>query len=279
MSDWMARDLHSALKVDRIGEAVGGGVRFLLVWLQYGKADIAYGLHANPQMFEMGLVQPANYLENLGFQVSDCAFLGSRCLVTEIKETFDTAAFAASFERGWAAYRDAGNHLAPCGLVKRSGEIEYEAYGDGHTAAQTNKLKESSDDIFSYVLTWIDTGNEKGWAFHYRPKHPPVSPEVGAALALIGGFNQFPECPQFDFEQCYWRFVRKRDQDRRSIWDEQLGYVHTQFDAHSTRFSPGLQPSPDGSRRDDTVRNVANQDLPTQSGDGTGVGGRKAHRA
>jgi squalene cyclase len=86
MSDWMARDLHSALKVDRIGEAVGGSVRFLLVRLQYGKADIAYGLHANPQMFEIGLVQPANYLENLGFQVSDCAFFRGRCLVSEVTE-------------------------------------------------------------------------------------------------------------------------------------------------------------------------------------------------
>jgi TIR domain len=168
-------------------------------------------------------------------------FLGADALSARSRRTFDSAAFAASFENGWAAYKDAGGHLAACGLAKRPGEIEYEAYGDGHTATQTNKLKESSDDIFSYVLTWIDTGNEKGWTFHYRPKHPPVSPEVGAALALIGGFNQFPECPQFDFEPCYWRFVRKRDQDRRSIWDEQLGYVHTQFDAHSTRFSPGLQ--------------------------------------
>ena len=42
-------------------------------------------------------------------------------------------------------------------------------------------------------------GND--WTFHYRPKHPPVSPEVEAALSFIGGFNRFDECLLFDFEE------------------------------------------------------------------------------
>ena len=233
------RNLHAAPKVDRLGESNGGGVKFLLVRLQYGKTDIAYALHANPQTYSTGLVQTPDYLQNLGFAVSECGFFHGQCLVREVQEGLDTAAFAAAFDSGWAAYRDAGNHFAACGMVSR--HESRPAYGDGHTATKSNRFKETSDEIFSYVLTWLDGGGQKGWTLHYRPKHPPMSPELEAALAFIGGFSHFNECPQFDFEPCSWRFIAKHQQDQSSIWDEQAGHVHLQFDAHAVKFSPGLQ--------------------------------------
>jgi hypothetical protein len=235
----MVRDLHSAPKVDRIGEAIGGGVRFLLVRLQYGKADIAYALHANPEAFTLSGVQTADYLQNLGFEVSACGFFGHRCLAREVAENSDPAAFAAAFDNGWGAYKSASDHLRACGLISR-GDQDRHGYRDGHTATKSNKLKESTDDGFSFVLTRMDNNDEKGWTFHYRPKHPPMSPELEAALSLIGGFRTFGECPQFDFEPCYWRFIEKVDHGD-SIWDERAGFVHSQFDAHATRFSAGVQ--------------------------------------
>src|SRR5947208_2948437 len=131
----MPRDLHSALKVEQIGDATGGGVRFLVVRLQYGKEDFSHSVHADPQMFFSSGVQTADYLGNLGFNVSDCAFLSGNCLVRPVAEGFDVSAFATAFESAWGAYKGAGDHLSACGLVKARGEGEWGG-GDGHTATK-----------------------------------------------------------------------------------------------------------------------------------------------
>jgi len=91
-----------------------------------------------------------------------------------------------------------------------------------------------------YVLSWLSGGSDKGWTVHYRPKHPPPSPEIEAALSFLGGFREFRECPQFGFESCHWRFYPFADESD-DPWDGYTEHVHSIFDAHATHFSPGLR--------------------------------------
>jgi hypothetical protein len=112
-------------------------------------------------------------------------------------------------------------------------------WGDGHTAPETRRLDASEDDVFRYVFSWLTGGAHKGWTFHYAPKHPPLSVEIESALQFLCGFETFPECPEFEFEPCRWRsyeFVP----DETSFWNRSAGYAKSYFDAHATRFAPGM---------------------------------------
>lgn len=63
---------------------------------------------------------------------------------------------------------------------------------------------------------------------------------MDAALEFLEGFNSFFQCPEFDFEQCYWRFIAFEERPgtfERSNAD----FAHKSFDAHATRFAPGLK--------------------------------------
>lgn len=45
----------------------------------------------------------------------------------------------------------------------RSIQDNFEMYGDGHTAAESEVMKNSEDDIFHFVFTWIKNDeNDKG---------------------------------------------------------------------------------------------------------------------
>jgi hypothetical protein len=112
-------------------------------------------------------------------------------------------------------------------------------HGDGHAAPETRKLKTSEDDVFRYVLTWITGGADKGWTFHYGPKHPPLSDEIEMALQFLNGFASFPECPEFDFEPCRWRYYPHVADD--TGWNTSAEYTHRHFDAHAVRFSSGIR--------------------------------------
>jgi hypothetical protein len=238
----MPRDLHSALGTETVSEATGGGVRFLLVRLQRGKTDIVHSLHAGLQTLELSRVRTTNFLAHLGFTPSPCAFLpAGDCLVRKVDGTFDVGGFARGFADGWSALHEADRHLNECGLqVTESKDSGVSPDTDGHTAPVSRKLKESSDDVFSYVLSWLTGDNDKGWTLHYRPKHLPLSLEIEAALAFLGGFREFRECPQFGFESCHWRFYPFADK-ADDPWDSHTEHVHSLFDAHATHFSPGLR--------------------------------------
>jgi hypothetical protein len=66
-------------------------------------------------------------------------------------------------------------------------------------------MSRSEDANFNFVFTWITGGSDKGWVTHFRPKHPPFSGEMVAVFELLG-LNQFSQCPEFDFDSCYWSF-------------------------------------------------------------------------
>ena len=109
---------------------------------------------------------------------------------------------------------------------------------DGHTAAKTEIMKSTEDQFFQFVLSWIEGGSERGWTFHYRPKHSPLSPEFDAGIGYLR-IRTFEECPCFDFEPCYWNFV-PFDQRGSSAFDSNAEAVHKWFDAHEHNFSQGI---------------------------------------
>ena len=251
----MPGDLHSGLRTERLGEATGAGVKFTLVRVQRGKTDFAFGLHADPRAHTLNGVQTPDLLAHLGFSSSHCPFTeGRRCLAREVSQELDLGAFGRAFETAWPSFKSADEHLTACGLPITQpigwlfsglgGGAPGERrptwpQGDGHTAPTTRRLNASDDDVFRYVLSWLSGGAQKGWTLHYAPKHPPLSVEIESALQFLGGFESIRECPEFDFEPCRWRFYEFIP-DETSAWNLRGELVQGFFDAHATRFAPGL---------------------------------------
>lgn len=100
-------------------------------------------------------------------------------------------------------------------------------------------MKAAEDERFLFSFTFVDTGNDKGFVTHYRPKHLPLSSELGGVLRYLG-LHEFAECPQFDFETCFYRtleFVPRGD----DMWGGNVEVAHRAFDAHATQFSTGIE--------------------------------------
>jgi hypothetical protein len=216
----------------------------VLVRLQYSKTDISHSLHAFSTSFSTSGLQRPGVLAHLGFRLSDCSFIpGGKCLAREVAEGFDLPGFAEAFSRCFSALNEADKDFRQCGIyvVKDAGpRFIGKSSGDGHTSPKFERMKNSEDEVFKYTLTWIEGGRSKGWTIHYRPQHPPLSPDLDAALEFLEGFNTFSQCPEFDFEQCYWRFIAFEERPgtfERSNAD----FAHKSFDAHATRFAPGLK--------------------------------------
>lgn len=240
------RDLHSALKTDVLGQFQAGGVSYVLVRLQYGRSDISYSLHASAMTsFSSGLQIPG-VLTHLDFEASNCIFIpGGRCLVREVADGFDLHRFSEAFTRCFNALNEADKHFQQCGIhVPRDDSPRVLGIGrsfpDGHTSPKVQHMKNSGDEVFGYVLTWIEGGRSKGWTIHYRPQHPPLSPELEAALHFLEGFSSFSQCPEFDFEQCYWRFIPFEERPE-TFERSNADFAHKSFDAHATHFAPGLK--------------------------------------
>ena len=111
--------------------------------------------------------------------------------------------------------------------------------GDGHTAVKTDAMKKTEDEKFFFHFTFIDTGSEKGFVTHYRPKHPPLSSELRSVFKYLE-LRQFAQCPEFDFEPCYFRTLRFINQGNNSF-SGNVDYAHRAFDAHATQFSPAIE--------------------------------------
>lgn len=113
-------------------------------------------------------------------------------------------------------------------------------FGDGHTSPKTEAMNSSEDSAFQFAFTWMRGGTNKGWTTHYRPKHLPVSTEVQAAFDVLG-LVAFGNCPQFDFEPCYWTFRPFESRGDDSPWDSNAELAHGAFASLSQNFSPGIQ--------------------------------------
>lgn len=250
------RDLHSALRTEKIGSAEGAQVAFVLVRMQYGKDDVACSLHAAPHGFSSAGLQTTDFLSYLGFGRYRCAFVpDSECFSRWVTESFDVFGFAGAFARSFGQILDAEKRLSACGFIldqpegwgyfsgKPSGRGGRGAkpFGgsDGHTASESEDIGASEDEAFQFALSYVRGGRDTGWTFHYRAKHLPMSTEVESAFRFLG-LRTFQQCPFFDFEPCYWRFQPSEVRDD-SPFHSNAGVVRAAFAAHDSQFSSGIE--------------------------------------
>jgi hypothetical protein len=68
----------------------------------------------------------------------------------------------------------------------------------------------------------------------------PLSNEFQSVIDFLGGFKLFADCPEYDFEGCWWRFTpfEKRGDN---FFESNAELAHRWFDAHATHFSAGIK--------------------------------------
>lgn len=244
-------NLHQGLATEVVDSHGEGGVNYTRVRLQRSKTDMTHSLHAEQTTSNLsGRITEAHVLYRLGFSPGPCAFVGGgQCLATAIPENLDMRAFARDISTTMGILREGLDALQACGFY-----VERELFGaggigdlpremlrgtssDGHNASKKERMKESEDDNFRFVFTFIEAEREKGWTTHYIPKHEPVSEEVSSMLDFLG-LRRFADCPEAGFDPCRWRFLRLIPSD--DMFHGPAGIAHGWFDAHSSRFSVGI---------------------------------------
>lgn len=254
------RDPHKSLKNEMVVKTNISGAALALVKLAWGKEDSAFTLHVAPNSYSTYGIQLPDFLNYLGFSRYPCLFLGGECYCKEVQENFDVNIFGNAFGDAYKQLTQAERHFEKCGFALHqpggwgffSGKQSYgrsrtygrsrsSYHGDGHTSViPPNLLKETEDDVFRFVFTWIkNSESEKGWTTHYQPKHPPLSVEMRSVFQFLG-INAFKECPQFDFEPCSWRHIEYVD-DGHGPLNRGTDRAHQYFDAHKEDFSPGMR--------------------------------------
>lgn len=250
------RDPHSALKSDIVAKANQHALEVVLARLQWGKDDVAFSFHVNPTSFSSAGLQTTDFLSFLGFTRHDqCPFTSfRRCYTRWVDEGFDVAAFPDTFTRAFRLMDQAARGFEGCGFLLpqpegwaffhgRPGGNSRRALpalaGDGHTARQTQSMKQTEDENFAFRFTFVETDHGKAFVTHYRPKHLPLSSEVSGVFNYLG-LKQFAQCPEFDFEPCYYRTLRYESRGD-SPFDNNTEYAHRGFDAHARSFSPSVR--------------------------------------
>ena len=233
-------DHHTALRTKVIQKASSRGVDFLLAELQNSKDDVDYSLHAEPTSFALSGLQPIDLLATLGFAKQPCPFFARKeCLSSWVDAHFPLDEFAKAFPDSFSQLESAEKHLTRFGLLLPRRPPSKRSRGDGHTSPSSEKLKEVEDESFLYVLSWVDGPSQKGWTYHHRPKHPPLSPELEAALRFVD-LSHFSDCPYFEFEPCYWQFFPFRADDS-SFTGGNAQIIHDTFAELPAHFPHGLE--------------------------------------
>jgi hypothetical protein len=211
--------------------------------------------HVNPTSFSTAGLQATDWLAYLGFQRNDqCSFTQfQRCYSREVPEGFDLQQFATAFNAGFRHLETAQNGLENCGFMlpqpegwgfyfgkgSHSARRYQGIFGDGHMAMKAESMKATEDERFFFRFTFIDTGDEKAFVTHYRPKHSPMSSELRSVFSYLG-LKPFDDCPEFDFEGCFFRTLRFEARNN-DPWGGNVEYAHKCFDTHQTRFSPAIE--------------------------------------
>jgi TIR domain len=252
----MARDHHTALKTETVAKVNVGHIEVVLAKLQWSKDEKAHTLHVNPSAYSTAGLQTTDWLSYLGFKRNDrCQFTGfGRCYSKEVLESLDVNAFASAFNCGFARLQKAQSGLQACGFQlpqpegwaffhgtsgSRAHRGSTAMNGDGHTAMKTDAMRKTEDDKFLFHFTFIDTGSDKGFVTHYRPKHPPLSSELRSLFRYLG-LQEFKECPEFEFDACYFRTLRLVTRDDNPFAGN-VDFAHGTFDAHAARFSLAIE--------------------------------------
>ena len=243
-----AKDHHTALRTEILSRISVGNIEIVLAKLQSSKNDTTFTLHVNPTAITSSGLQTSTWLQFLGFEESrQCQFSSARrCFSKEVPQGYDLARFATAFAEGFGQLQKAEEDLRACGFWLRGGRelsarakaFRQELNGDGHTAMKTEPMSASEDDKFHYKLTFIDTGREKEFVTHYRPRHPPLSSEVRSVFGYLG-LKEFHQCPEYDFEGCHYRTLQFLETP--NPFDGNVDFAHQSFGAHATRFSPAIE--------------------------------------
>ncbi|MGH9428827.1 MAG: hypothetical protein ACRD2L_21280, partial [Terriglobia bacterium] len=251
-----AKDHHRALKSETVAKLNASGVEIVLAVLQWGRNDRAFTLHVNPTSYSSAGLQATDWLTYLGFQRNDrCSFTAfQRCFSREVPEGFDLQRFVAAYSGGFERLGQAEGNLQACGFLlsqpegwgfyfdKNSGANRpgYAGIsGDGHTAMKTDTMKKTKDERFMFCFSFIDTGRDKAFVTHYRPKHPPLSTELRSVFGYLG-LQEFENCPEFEFEPCFFRTLQFEPRDDNPFGGN-IAHAHRCFDAHEKQFSPGIE--------------------------------------
>jgi hypothetical protein len=201
-------------------------------------------------------LQKTDFLAYLGFQRGNvCPFSSlQRCYVRWVDEDLNVELFADAFAKAFAKLERAETGLRACGislpqpegwgffLGKQSGgsrSAQRPLYGDGHTATNTKPMKATEDNNFRFRFTFVTTDQGKGFVTHYGPKHPPLSSEMSSVFQYLG-LSEFPQCPEFDFEPCYYRTLLFEERGD-GPFDSNTESAHRCFDAHAGQFSSALE--------------------------------------
>ena len=236
-------DIHVGLQTERLTSHTGGGVEFTLAKVTHGRDQVAYGLHASVHSHSLGGVSSQDFLEHLGFRLQDCPFTSSReAYCVAVDEGVDAAAFAEAFGAAFDVLRKANGHLERCGFYLESRDFPAKAWarggGDGHTGTNQRRMKESRDEHFEFVFSWLEQDSNGGWTTHYRATERPQSAEMEAVLDFLG-LDTSEQCAEFDFERCRWRHVRRDTQGDPTCGNNDT--VGGWFEAHPEHFAAGIE--------------------------------------
>jgi len=251
------RNLHQALKTERLQSIATRSTRFDLVKLWWGKEDVGFSLHAEPRTYTTSGSQITDFLRRIGFYRNECAFIDrGECYVLAVGEHFNLDGLIADFDRAYDELLQAEHQLESCGYYfdqpeawgyfhgKPSGRSIRPAFstssGDGHTAAHSELMKSGEDERFSFRFSWVKSSEyDKGWTIHCNPKHPPLSSEMRSVFVYLG-IVRFDQCPYFDFEECHWRHIPHESRPGE-FYDDNAHTAHGWFDSHQGNFSEGIR--------------------------------------
>lgn len=244
---------HQALKATEVAAVKTSGVEFKLIDLRKSKSLSVLTLHARPFSYSTSGLQSTDFLAYCCFKREQCVFFNGECYVREVPENFQLDSFGRDFEKAKAIFSRGDSQLQACGLYLgcpegygyfNHGPSKNQARrislggGDGHTSGQVEQMKTSEDDAFQYSFTWIKSSSEKGWTTHYKPKTPELLDNYSAAIRFVG-LNKFAECPEFEFDPCFWRFLPCVS-TRGGFHDNNAHEAHGYFEATPTKFPSGL---------------------------------------
>ncbi len=245
-------DLHCGLNTEVLDTLDAGGLQMQLVKLCLGKDSTEVGLHVNPRSFGTAGLQATDMLAFLGFESGPCPFIGGSCFSKRAPENLSLARFSTSFVRYSELMKAAAQALQSCGYIfpqpegwghftgrpSRRRARRPQATGDGHRAAKHERMKESEDNQFEYVFSWIDGSSDKGWVTHYRPKDAAALEMLSRFRRIFAEVQRFEECPEFDFEECHWRF--EAFQQTQDFFRSNADAAHRHFDAHAKSFGEAV---------------------------------------
>jgi hypothetical protein len=231
-------DLHSALQTEVVGTAGWKNGVLTLVRLRDGRDDIRYSLHVATNTITLSGLQVSDFMQRVGLMHFRCAFSDLReCHAMSVSEGFELDAFADALAGAYDETRDSIAAFEKCGFdVRGQFRRDYSTGGgDGHQASKHEHMKDARDEFFDFSFSWVESSGNKGWVTHYRPRQLPITEELARVVSWLG-LRSFEQCPEFDFEPCFWRFTAF-DNQGRSPFDSNAELAHRWFDAHADGFS------------------------------------------